>query len=100
MRCPNCGAETSVLQTRKYMELFLRRARICFNDHRFFTLEVPPSMVDSRSLKLAVHGLKTRRKVAHQRIAAVKRAPHTPAAVLAEQLGISDARVRQIRAKL
>lgn len=35
MKCPECGAHSRVISTRK---LVVRR-RICFNDHRFTTTE-------------------------------------------------------------
>lgn len=35
MKCPECGAHSRVISTRK---LVVRR-RICFNDHRFTTIE-------------------------------------------------------------
>ena len=35
MKCPICGAETSVLATRD-----TNRRRVCFNEHRFSTVEV------------------------------------------------------------
>lgn len=40
MRCPFCGAVTDVVESR-YTDGVTRRRRLCFNEHKFTTLEKP-----------------------------------------------------------
>ena len=40
MRCPICNAITDVTETR-YADGVTRRRRVCFNEHKFTTLEKP-----------------------------------------------------------
>lgn len=61
MKCPQCGADTSVLATRKHKTVFLKRTRQCFNEHRFMSIEVPmtslmPS-IRAEQVRKAVHAL-------------------------------------------
>lgn len=39
MKCPQCGAWTSVLETRRRLDNTKRRAYECANLHRFATVE-------------------------------------------------------------
>lgn len=98
MKCLKCGADTSVLETRLHLGIFTRRSRMCFNNHRSVTYEVPAGALDKRQLKSAVVGQAVR-KIAERRKQTVLRHPAKSAASLALQLGITDARVRQIRAE-
>lgn len=40
MRCPHCNAPADVLETRRRADGVTRRRYVCFNAHRFTTLEV------------------------------------------------------------
>ena len=40
MKCPTCGAWSTVIETRKSTELGFRRRRECANEHKFTTQEV------------------------------------------------------------
>ncbi len=98
MKCPMCGAPTDVLETRSYMDVFTRRARQCFNGHRVNTYEVPSGVLDRRQLAATRRGV-LQRAEAQRRTLAVLRSPHESASSLARKLGITEARVRQIRKK-
>jgi DNA-directed RNA polymerase sigma subunit (sigma70/sigma32) len=97
MRCLKCGAATSVLETREYKGLFLRRSRQCHNEHKFASYEVHAGALDKRQILSALAGQSAREKSA-RRARAVLRNPGKSAAELAGVLGISATRVRQIRA--
>lgn len=56
MRCPQCNAETSVLETRDGS----RRRRKCENDHRFTTMEV----VIPEEVRLTGYGARLRNGMA------------------------------------
>ncbi|MBT9467111.1 MAG: hypothetical protein IV113_24095 [Hydrogenophaga sp.] len=73
------------------------RRRECFNLHRFTTHEVVPAVIDRRQLKATERGF-AQRATAWMRRQIVLRSKE-PVAVLARRLGITDARVRQIRAR-
>ena len=96
MRCMKCGAPTEVAETRPFMGVMLRRARVCFNGHRFSSYEVPPGALDRRQLKAIQNGVADRQRAQHRKLA-VLRAPNESASSLAKRLGITEARVRQIR---
>ncbi len=96
MKCLKCGAPTEVMATRAYMDVFLRRTRECFNGHRTSTYEVSAAALDRRQLPAIQRGVQAR-GLAQKRKLAVLRAPDKTAAELASQLGITEARVRQIR---
>jgi len=41
MRCPECKAHTDVKETRQLQGNVVKRKRLCFNDHLFYTEERP-----------------------------------------------------------
>jgi transcriptional regulator NrdR family protein len=41
MRCPECKAHTDVKETRQLQGNVVKRKRLCFNDHTFYTEERP-----------------------------------------------------------
>lgn len=95
MKCRKCAAESEVLETRKTAP-WLRRTRLCFNGHKFITYEVYPGNIDRKTRE------STRRKVnvaalAAKRVLKVTMSPEKSASALAMELGITEARVRQIR---
>lgn len=94
MICRKCDATSSVLSTRMF-EGVIKRTRKCHNGHRFTTLEVLPSQVDRRTLTISL-----KHAVARERRAAVMRRPDLSPVQLAVRLGITDARVRQIRKEM
>lgn len=96
MNCPRCGAPSEVLSTRTDVATVARR-RQCFNEHRFTTFEVPPGAVDRRQLEATKRGF-LQRAAAWARRMQVLRSKDS-ATVLAARLGITEARVRQIRAE-
>lgn len=40
MKCPRCGAQTDVLETRPWEYGTTYRRRVCHNNHRFTTVEI------------------------------------------------------------
>lgn len=97
MKCPKCGADSHVAATRKYKDVLLRRNRTCFNEHTFATYEVFAGNLDRRTIADTRRGVEAGTK-AWKRKQAVLRQPETSATELAAQLGITEARVRQLRA--
>jgi transcriptional regulator NrdR family protein len=98
VKCPTCAADSEVLETRPYRTVFLRRVRKCFNGHRFSTYEVFPGNLDRRTIVTAERAAADR-KLAWQRKQAVANSTE-PATKLATRLGITSARVKQIRDEL
>jgi hypothetical protein len=98
MNCPICGMKSHVaLSTDRQHEFRIVNSRICDRGHRFTTSEVPLSfLADKRELDSAINTVE-------RRIARYKRdlqliADKRPAKIVAKEFGITDARVRQIRA--
>ena len=96
MKCPHCGADSSVLATRAYKEVMLKRKRRCFNNHEFHTYEVFAGNLDRRTLADTRRGVQVK-QLAWSRRRCVLSNPHLPASVLADRLKITEARVRQMR---
>lgn len=95
MRCRKCAAESEVLETRKTAP-WLRRTRLCFNGHKFLTYEVYPGNIDKRTRRETTRGIAAAALVA-KRKRAVLLSPEKTATLLARELNITEARVRQIR---
>lgn len=96
MKCPKCGADSGVLDTRPYKVVLLKRRRKCFNEHVFATYEVHAGNLDRRTLADARRGVEEKAK-AWQRKEYVRKHPEIPSLTIAVHLGITDTRVRQIR---
>jgi hypothetical protein len=94
VKCPRCGAPSEVRETRQQSAAVSRR-RECFNAHRFTTFEVPPVAVDKRQLAAAARGIVARARAWTRRLQVLR--SKEPASTLARRLGITEARVRQIR---
>lgn len=97
MKCPKCGEMGKASETRLTHGVFLRRARECPNGHRFTTYEVHAGNLDRRTLLATKRGISAS-TLAWQRREAVRSHTGSTSAV-ARELGITEARVRQIRAK-
>jgi len=98
VRCNKCAAESEVLETRKSTP-WVRRTRLCFNGHKFVTYEVYIGNIDPRTRSATIRGLKAV-SLANQRRLRVKNGAAKTASQLARELGITEARVRQIRKEL
>ena len=98
MRCNKCAAESEVLETRKSAP-WVRRTRLCFNCHKFVTYEVYTGNIDRGTRDATVRGLQMV-SLANQRRLRVKNGAAKTASQLARELGITEARVRQIRKEL
>lgn len=96
MKCPECGAYSSVEDTRAF-SASLRRRRICANHHRFATVEVLDTAAArieaARNKTIVAEGLRTWRR--DQRIIADPR----PSSVVSKEHGLAASTVRQIRRK-
>lgn len=92
MKCPTCGAWSTVLETRD-----TRRRRECANKHRFPTVEVVPGVVSAKDFRAYQRGAALRAKnwVRDRRILDDLRG----STAVAREHGITEARVRQIRRK-
>jgi hypothetical protein len=71
----------------------VRRTRKCFNEHTFYTFEVPPGAVSWKDVRPDAD----RAKKAYERRRFVLRNINLSATELAKRLGITEARVRQIK---
>ena len=98
MRCNKCAAESEVLETR-WSAPWTRRTRLCFNGHKFVTYEVYTGNIDRGTRDATVRGLQMV-SLANQRRLRVKNGAAKTASQLARELGITEARVRQIRKEL
>lgn len=96
MMCPKCGAWSEVAETRKQIDLIIRRRRKCANNHSFTTFEVYPAMVASkRDVRKAAAKASTNAKL-WQRDRQI-RADSRSTAEVARHWGLTTARIRQIR---
>jgi transcriptional regulator NrdR family protein len=100
VKCPKCGAVSLVLATREHKGVLLRRSRKCFNDHTFQTYEVFTGNLDRRTLVSTARGIETRARAWRIKLAVQRADACESAIVLAMRLGITEARVRQIRKAL
>ena len=98
MKCRKCAAESEVLETRKSAP-WLRRTRLCFNGHRFVTYEVYPGNIDRRTRVSTVNGIAAA-ALARKRKHVVANSTAKLAVQLARELGVTEARVRQIKKEL
>lgn len=98
MKCPKCGADSSVRSTRPYKELFTKRGLECFNNHRFVSYEVTAACLDRRALESVKRGI-ARSTVAEHRRRYVLERPELSNLQLAVRLKITSSRVKQIRAE-
>ena len=98
MRCNKCAAESEVLETRKSAP-WVRRTRLCFNGHKFVTHEVYTGNIDRGTRDATVRGLQMM-SLANQRKIRVKNGAAKTATQLAKELGVTEARVRQMRKEL
>lgn len=98
MKCPHCGADSSVDATRKFNGVMLKRSRRCFNGHSFTTYEVFAGNIDRRTLESTARGVaaKGRSFSTKRRILA---RPDASAADLAAELSVSNTYVRLVRAR-
>ncbi len=95
MKCPICGAWSSVLETRESSYETTRRRRECANRHRFWTYEVHESMRHPASMKRSIASIQRRRKMweRDQRIAKDPR----PTSVVAAVYGLVPRHILNIR---
>lgn len=94
--CPACGQRTLALDTRVWKQVFLKRRRRCERGHVATTVEVFAGNLDRRTIDATVRGIEAHRQAQNRR-AAVADSPHVSASALARQLGVTEARVRQLR---
>jgi transcriptional regulator NrdR family protein len=108
MKCPDCGTSvTHVVSTRTDRGVLVRRRHECGNGHRFNSLQVHESAlrgIGMRAIDAALDRVAagiTRRTIAELRKRKVARLVSDGLATtqIATKLGISEARVRQIRSK-
>ena len=96
MKCPECGeANSTVVETRPFMDVFLRRRRKCFNNHLFNTYEVTRSVVRLDVAAKVKRGHAARVKAWARRLAVLL--SNKPSSALAKELGLHDSSVRRIR---
>ena len=64
MKCPQCGAATDVKATRTKDNNMVYRTRVCFNDHKFTTKEipVPQELIDEEIRATRIANLKGGKK--------------------------------------
>ncbi len=99
MKCPICGGRARELMTHEMPEeLMAQRLRACIEGHTFETREVHlTQLANKREMDCAIRNIK-RRVAMFQRNAKIAADPR-PAKEVAEDYGITQNRVRQIRAK-
>jgi len=100
MKCPTCGSPSEVTGVRPADERYhVEYNRVCERGHRFQTVEAPLSLLaDKRELECAVRNI-NRRIARFNRDLAIAQ-DERPARVVAAAYGLTDARVRQIRASM
>lgn len=97
MNCPRCGAYSAVLETRAGPLGTTRRRRECANMHRFVTFEVLPQVLTAAGANAEKTYRAVKARVATWlRNAKIVKDPR-PAAVVADEHGITGTMVRNIR---
>lgn len=92
MKCPHCGAWSNVLETRT-----TRRRRECANGHRFSTVEVLPSLVSGREYRRHLRAVVERERIWARDLKII--ADPRGSKATGRTYGVSEGRVRQIRAR-
>lgn len=78
MKCPICGAWSSVIETRENIKReSTRRRRKCANEHKFWTLEVFPGFINPEAAKRCLIGVEKSR-ARWVRDQAIRRDSRTP----------------------
>lgn len=95
MKCTECGADSSVLDTRMFKGMLSRRRRECFNGHVFSTIEVPIGALWKDKYDRIISGTKLRAQAYKRRLAVLKSKGNN--SDTAKATGLTEARVRQIR---
>jgi len=98
MKCPKCGADSSVKDTRAYMDVFLKRTRLCFNNHRFVSFEVLAGHLQRRDMETTRKAILGQRPAEHKlKRAILEHHAGLGSGLVAELVGCSSAYVRQVR---
>jgi hypothetical protein len=100
MKCSTCGADSEVVGVANNpQDHRVTYMRVCDLGHRFQTVEVyPTQLADARDMACAIRNVN--RRIAHfKRNIAIARDTRSTKDVAADY-GLTDARVRQIRASL
>jgi transcriptional regulator NrdR family protein len=87
MKCPRCGAESSVAETRTGEHLTIRRRRVCTSGHRFTTVEMHQSAVHKGDLVRRAKAIAARVAMWHRDIE-IARDLHQGWRVLAARYGV------------
>lgn len=96
MKCPVCGAESREL-ARQHKPFMTTIVRTCVAGHRFGTYEVHKTqLADKREMDYAIRNIKRRVDMFH-RNRAIMGDPR-PTKEVAKDYGLTETRVRQIRA--
>lgn len=97
MRCPRCGSECSVLETRTPNHYTTRRRYECEKAHRFTTFEVLPAGISKRDQQASVRACEKARALweRNEAIYETVRSGATTAQT-AKAYEMTDARIRQI----
>lgn len=95
MKCPTCGAWSSVLDTRTGPHESLRRRRECGNGHRFATLEVFPEVLHHDARLANVRAVAVKRAL-WQRDQNIRSDPR-PRAALAQEHGLTASQITRIK---
>ena len=100
MKCSICGSDSDVVGVAKSPEDHrVTYMRVCELGHRFQTVEVyPTQLADAREMSCAVRNI-DRRIARFKRDVAIA-LDNRPVKDVAADYGLTDARVRQIRASL
>lgn len=98
MKCSICGADSDVTGVaHKPEQHTIEYSRVCDRGHKFKSVEVyPTQLADRRELECATRNI-ARRIARFKRDLAIAE-DQRPARVVAAEYGLTDARVRQIRA--
>jgi len=98
MKCSICGADSAVEAATYDPERLLTDVmRRCTAGHVFYTVEAHPTqLADAREMRCAVRRI-DRRVALYARDAAIA-VDKRPAKIVAAEYGVTDTRVRQIRA--
>ena len=97
MKCPRCGATSDVAETRPGAHHTTRRRRECHNGHRFTTVEIHGPAFSNVAPRVAQYAQAMSNRITRwMRDMRIAKDPR-PSRQVAQELGVNDSRVRQIR---
>lgn len=97
MKCPRCGAQSDVVETRPGPNLTTRRRRECHNLHRFTTVEIHGAAYTNVAQRVGQYARAAMNRISRwARDTRIAKDPRS-SRVVGDEHGVNPSRVRQVR---